>query len=379
MRRDVFISNDSGGLSVVAADAVPAIIEDGREDDRAFAAKHQAILLSLHGDDSPIVRIVVDEPLTPDEDAQWLARVRRKLVTPAGRIAVAGGFDPDVFADWQDAGAPAVEKDDRVVAVAVPAGAWIVDVYTHVDSMNGGELLDQRSARHGGIGGWFRAGHPGRAWPLWLARRLWGDGERDPGHEALWSAPLESIRAGDLKVATRPIGFVGFLVHLHAAGRDGSLTRLPGDGWFDTRTGSRRLATLPLGLSSKITRRGQPLADEIAAGLRKAGPRASRKPRLASASTPVLDTWTGGPLQRFRGKPVEVPLDYLAIVYLLALMATDGSPALDVKVTNSSGWFLPPSGAGYVITGGGSKFRGGTRVGVTGAEALDGVDPGGSW
>jgi hypothetical protein len=33
MRRDVYIENDSGGFSMVAADAVDAIIEDAREDD----------------------------------------------------------------------------------------------------------------------------------------------------------------------------------------------------------------------------------------------------------------------------------------------------------------------------------------------------------
>ena len=74
MRRDVFIENDSGGFSVIAAAAADAIIEDGRQDDLRFVTAHQALLLLLHGDDSMPVRIVVDEPLLPEEEEQWLPR-----------------------------------------------------------------------------------------------------------------------------------------------------------------------------------------------------------------------------------------------------------------------------------------------------------------
>ncbi len=73
MRRDVYIENDSGGLSVVAGDAVDAIVADARADDVKFVTSYKALLLELYGDDSMPVRIVVDEPISPDEDAQWLA------------------------------------------------------------------------------------------------------------------------------------------------------------------------------------------------------------------------------------------------------------------------------------------------------------------
>jgi hypothetical protein len=36
--------------------------------------KDSGKLIELYGDDSMVVRTVVDEPLTPDEEAQWLAR-----------------------------------------------------------------------------------------------------------------------------------------------------------------------------------------------------------------------------------------------------------------------------------------------------------------
>ena len=81
MRRDVYIENDSGGFSVVAADAVNAIIEDGRADDMQFVTGHKALLLELYGDDSLPIRIVVNEPLTADEEAQWLARASWRIDT----------------------------------------------------------------------------------------------------------------------------------------------------------------------------------------------------------------------------------------------------------------------------------------------------------
>ena len=103
MRRDVFIENDSGALSVVAADALDAIIDDGRSDDESFVRTFKALLLELYGDDSMPVRIVVNEPLTGDEEAQWLARASWRLDTADGRLLVMGGFDPDVMASWKEA------------------------------------------------------------------------------------------------------------------------------------------------------------------------------------------------------------------------------------------------------------------------------------
>jgi hypothetical protein len=67
-----------------------------------FVTGHKVLLLELYGDDSMPVRIVVDEPLTADEEAQWLARASWRIDTSDGRLLVMGGFDPDVLADWKD-------------------------------------------------------------------------------------------------------------------------------------------------------------------------------------------------------------------------------------------------------------------------------------
>jgi hypothetical protein len=51
-RRDVYVSNDSGALSVIPSSALDRIIADGRENDLAIVRDHQALLLLLAGDDS---------------------------------------------------------------------------------------------------------------------------------------------------------------------------------------------------------------------------------------------------------------------------------------------------------------------------------------
>ena len=140
MRRDVHIQNDSGGFSVLAADAVDAIIEDQRADDASFVVAHKAMLIELVGDDSMPIRIVVDEPLTDDEEAQWLARSSWRLDTSDGRLLAMGGFDPDVLASWKD-DAGEHEDGSGVAAFTAAPGSWRVDVYAHVGSMNGRAIL----------------------------------------------------------------------------------------------------------------------------------------------------------------------------------------------------------------------------------------------
>jgi hypothetical protein len=158
MRRDVFIENDSGALSVVAADALDAIIDDGRSDDESFVRNFKALLLELYGDDSMPVRIVVNEPLTGDEEAQWLARASWRLDTTDGRLLVMGGFDPDVMASWKEA--TGGKADGRGVGVIdAKPGAWRVDVYAHVGSMNGRAILDAAREKTGTV---FRRSHRDR-------------------------------------------------------------------------------------------------------------------------------------------------------------------------------------------------------------------------
>jgi len=226
MRRDVFIANDSGGLSVVATDALTEIIEDGRVDDTRFVTGWKALLLELYGDDSMPVRIVVDEPLTADEEAQWLARARWRLDTSDGRLAVMGGFDPDVMASWLDETGGETDGYGVGVIDARP-GSWRVDVYAHVGSMNGRQVLYEPGTPPGAA---YRSSHGDRPFPLWLSKALQFSGEDDPGNEDLWKDVKTSLEDGRLVVDLDGGDAVGFLVHVVPL--DMPMGESPPGGWF---------------------------------------------------------------------------------------------------------------------------------------------------
>lgn len=202
MRRDVYIQNDSGGLSVVTGAAVDAVIADGRADDEGFVRRHEALLLELEGDDSMPVRVVVDEPLTVAEEAEWLARATSWLAVTDGRVLVMGGYDPRVLDDWREAHGPHDDSPEIAVA-AVPNGTWRVDVYAHIGSMNGRYVLEEVCG---------------------IAL------EREP----------------------EDITEIGFLVHLTRVVPGDAAPEVPEGGWTPVDAGARQLAACPPGLPTDV-------------------------------------------------------------------------------------------------------------------------------
>ncbi|HEU4389281.1 MAG TPA: hypothetical protein VFV34_15870, partial [Blastocatellia bacterium] len=338
MRRDVYIQNDSGGFSVVAADAVDAIIEDGRSDDLRFVSTYKALLLELYGDDSMPVRIVLDEPLSPDEEAQWLARATWRIDTSDGRLIVMGGFDPDVLADWKDDGC---EDDGRGVAVVEAApGSWLVDVYAHAGSMNGRQILNETGEKPGAA---FRRSHPARAFPLWLAQMLEFSGERDPGHEDLWQDVRGSIDAGQLAVDTATAGVIGFVVHV---------TRLsapaddpPAGGWFDRGANKRVPEIFPLGLPTDAR---DPDVESFRDRLLGRSAPAEELP-VAGGMVEVIEVWSGDPLRPVEGnKPALIPTDAF-LLYWIAGLTSDSPPRFELWVDPKGAWTPPAPCAEFAV------------------------------
>ncbi|MGH7463443.1 MAG: hypothetical protein ACREMA_20740, partial [Longimicrobiales bacterium] len=138
-RRDVYVQNDSGGFSIIPSSAIARIIEDNRNDDLSIVVDHQAILVSLYGDDSFPARVVIGGALTADEDAEWIARATWKLNVPCGKVLLCGGFDPRLLDDWQHNGN---DWDGSVQPLEVPPGNYLVDVYTYRQTING-RFLDE--------------------------------------------------------------------------------------------------------------------------------------------------------------------------------------------------------------------------------------------
>ena len=346
MRRDVFIENDSGGFSVLAADAVDAMIEDARADDVRFAVAHKVLLLELYGDDSMPVRIVVDEPLRADEEAEWLARASWQIDTSDGRMIVMGGFDPDVLSWWKDESGG--DGDGRgVAALSTAPGRWTVDVYAHVGSMNGRQILSESGEKPGAA---FRRSHPGRPVPLWLARMLEFSGEEDPGFEELWQDVPSSIAAGRLAVDTDGADAIGFLVHFTRSA-DGPVSSLPEGGWFDRATNHRVPATFPLGLPSQVPDRElQSFRDRL---LGRVAPEPERP--IADRIVEIIEIWPGDPLKPVEGGAVGIPPNEIFLMHWMAALTADSPPRFELWVEPKGAWTPPASTADFAaISKGGS-------------------------
>ena len=333
MRRDVYIRNDAGALSIVALHAAKAIIDDDRENDAAFVAKHVAMLLELRGDDSTVVRIVVDEPLTPEEEAEWLARASWRLDAKRGGLAVMGGFDPDVLSEWlAETGG---QQDGASVAwVDVGVGSWSVDVYAHVGSMNGRHLLERAEQRPGAA---FRASHPGRPFPVWLAEMLASSGERDPGHDELWNDPRMSVREGRLAIdAASPPSVVGFVVHLRKRKRGAKTDERPPEGGFFPIDANARLPEVfPLGLPSEAEDPSLVGALDRLLG-RERPPTVVAAPAV-STFVEIIETWSGEPLQRMTGAAVRLDPKEAYLLHWIAAMTSDAGLPFEMWV-EARGW-----------------------------------------
>jgi len=349
MRRDVYIENDSGGFSVLAADAVDAIIEDQRSDDFQFVAGHKALLLELYGDDSLPVRIVVDEPLTSDEEVQWLARASWRIDTTDGRMLVMGGFDPDVLSWWKDAGG---DGDGRGIgAFSTAPGSWHVDVYAHVGSMNGRAILDENAERPGTA---FRRSHPGRPFPLWLAKMLQFSGDDDPGFESLWQDVKGSIAAGTLDVDVEGPDPIGFLVHVMPLA-ESKLTE-PESGWFDREANARMPAVFPVGLPSAAA---DPNLTYFRDDLLDRKPPEPERP-IADKVVEIIEVWSGDPLEPVDGGAVGLAPNEIYFLHWMAALTADSPPRFEILVEPKGEWSPPDATPDYAVV---SKGRSMTAIG----------------
>jgi hypothetical protein len=341
MRRDVYIENDSGGLSVIAGDAVDAIIADQRSDDLKFVKEFKVLLLELYGDDSMPVRFVIDEPLRPDEEQQWLARATWRIDATDGRLLVTGGFDPDVLAWWKDE--TGGDGDGRGVAIeSVPPGALRIDLYAHVGSMNGREILCEAREKPGTA---FRRSHPDRPFPLWLANLLEFSGEDDPGHEPEWSKVRESIASGALTIETDGKAAIGFLVHVRPD--DFNPGDAPDSGWFERDVNARVPAVFPIGLETDV-RDGN--IEHFRDGLldRKAS---EQEMPVVSDTVEIMEAWTGDPLTAIAGNSPAislVPADAFWL-YWLAALTSDSSPRFEYWITPKGQWSAPEATPDYGV------------------------------
>ena len=341
MRRDVYIENDSGAFSVVAADAVDAIIEDQRDDDLKFVSTRKAMLIELYGDDYMPIRIVVDEPLTQQEQDEWLARYSWEIETSDGKMLAMGGFDPDLLAQWKEESAADHGDGGGVGAFVAGPGRWRVDVYAHAGSMNGRAILGEETEEKPGAA--YRRSHGDRPFPLWLAKMLEFSGEDDPGHEELWTDVKASMEDGELLIDVEGGDAIGFLVHVtKPAGKIGDP---PEGGWIERSSNARIPKVFPLGLRSEVPDpelRG--FYDKLLDIKHPAAPQPAAVDFVA-----IIASWPGETLKKIEGGPVPVKLDELYLLHWMAAIMTDKTPRFELWVEPRGAWTPPAATLDFAV------------------------------
>jgi hypothetical protein len=293
---------------------------------------NKAMLIELYGDDSMLVRVVVDEPLTAEEEAQWLARYTWQIDATDGRILVMGGFDPDVLSWWKEDND--ASGDGRGIGfVEAAPGKWRVDVYAHVGSMNGRAILGEETDEKPGAA--FRRSHGDRPFPLWLAKMLEFSGEDDPGHEDLWKDVKASMKTGNLAVDTEGGDAIGFLVHFTRSTKP--LGDPPEEVWIGRSENSRMPKTFPLGLRSEVP--DPDLRHFYDRLLDITHPEPPRPP--AEDFSDIIERWPGETLQRVEEGPVEVAIPELYLLHWMAGLTSDTTPRFEIWVEHKGAWTPP--------------------------------------
>ncbi|MGI0486451.1 hypothetical protein ACN4EK_13510 [Pantanalinema rosaneae CENA516] len=243
MRRDVYIVNDAGSWSVVAAEAVDQIIQDDRTQDDQFVQNFSVCLIGIEGDDYSVIRIVANESLTETEAAEWVGRIQWRINTTDGRILISGGFDPDCLAAWQDQG-----ETEYVKEITVPPGSYQVSFYTYLHSMNGAVWLSDfcKDLSVPKLLSWFQQDHPGEPLPTWIVTRL--EDEDVPDAPSIAAA----IKSGQLSIHHQPVHWIGYLIHL-VPFEPGMTLDTPESGWFESRRGVRVPGQCPRGIVTDCT------------------------------------------------------------------------------------------------------------------------------
>jgi hypothetical protein len=282
MRQDVRVPNESDGFVFTSAALRGRGISPGDAGWADAANAGDLLPLGVESEDSAIVRVVANEPLTADELREWVGVLRGGLRVSDGRLALCGGIayliEPD---DW------ALEF---VRVVEVPAGSYRATVYCYASAPNGRWCVEKSGTRET-LGAWFRRTQPGQEMPRWLHNLCVNNPDEDPGHRAKWKRA--KLRGG--------APAIDFLLHLE------SVSTPPANAINDEGF-----------LEAGECRRPDPFPRGIPA----VGIMDEEEPAEAEPAPPPMPVVSGpgaiAPLQPVEGGPVSVPVAKLARVARIA-------------------------------------------------------------
>lgn len=183
IRQDLAIYNEATGFVVTSRKMAGKTLDEGSAAWKKAVTKGDMLPLSLIQDDPFVIRVVAGDPLTAQENAEWVARVDWHLNVPDGKLCITGG---SVFTneDYEDEDP---HQEQFVGQLLVPKGHYRASLYS-------------------------------------LARGL-GDGASEPADED--EGPER----------------VDFLLHLDPieGPPKSGLSTLPGEGWFSGEENARKL------------------------------------------------------------------------------------------------------------------------------------------
>ena len=232
-RVDLVVYNEATGFMITSKGLCGRVFSAVDAEDQAWAdAVKEGVFLpfELVQDDSFVIRVVLDEPLSFQEQDEWVGRTRHPLRIPDGTLAVIGGGLEYLGGE---------DMADFTRFLDVPPGDYLAELYTYFHGVNGSYCLNGVEPQEP-IGAYFRRTRPGMPFPLWLSNECAGDPESDPGHEAEWEAAKADY-------GTEQPTYVGFLLLLSPLGEEPEPATTE-DGWFEVGQGARRPDACPLGV-----------------------------------------------------------------------------------------------------------------------------------
>ncbi len=284
MRHDVRVPNESDGFVFASAALRGRGISPGDAAWTSAAAAGELLPLAIESEDAAVVRVVVNEPLSADEQREWVGVLRGGLAVPDGRLALCGGI------------AYVIESSDWVLEFArvvdIPAGSYRATLYCYASAPNGRWCVEQ-SGTDEPLGTWFRRTRPDHEMPAWLHNLCVNDPDLDPKNRVKWKRA--KLRGG--------AAAVDFLLHLEPVPAPPANT-VTEDGFLEAGE-CRQPDPCPLGIAAiGIIDEGEPAEAE--------------PPPPPAPSVSVQDA--AGQLQPVEGGPVSLPVAKLARAARIAWM-----------------------------------------------------------
>lgn len=136
-RRDIAVYNEATGFLVTSRQLAGRKLTEG---DRAWTrkvARGELLPFELAQDDPFVIRVVLSEPLLPQEKHEWIGRIAHSLVVPDGKLVIAAGSE---FVG--DAPGDEPEESEETRILEIPAGRYTAVLCAYLPSQNASYLLE---------------------------------------------------------------------------------------------------------------------------------------------------------------------------------------------------------------------------------------------